>query len=185
MSDWKIYTKTGDKGTTSLIGGTRVPKYDDRIEAYGTVDELNAWVGLIRDQEIDKHSKTILLEIQDRLFTIESLLATDKDARTTNLPVLTERDVLLLENEIDKMNAQLPILTSFILPGGHPFVSYCHLARTVCRRAERLAIKLGEKYEIDPLVIAYLNRLSDYFFVLSRYFSKNFAAIESTWNARL
>jgi len=185
MSKWKIYTKTGDKGSTSLIGGTRVPKYDDRIEAYGTVDELNAWVGLIRDQEIDKHSKAILLEIQDRLFTIESLLATDTESKTVKLPSLSEKDVLVLENEIDKMNQQLPELTSFILPGGHPIVSYCHLGRTVCRRAERLVIKLGEKYKIELLVIAYLNRLSDYLFVLSRYFSNNFSAIESTWNARL
>ncbi|RLD45133.1 MAG: cob(I)yrinic acid a,c-diamide adenosyltransferase [Bacteroidetes bacterium] len=185
MSNWKIYTKTGDKGNTSLIGGTRVPKYDDRIEAYGTVDELNAWIGLIRDQEIDNHSKTILLEIQDRLFTIESLLATDTESKTVKLPSLSKKDVLVLENEIDKMNQQLPELTSFILPGGHPIVSYCHLGRTVCRRSERLVIKLAEKYDIDPLIVTYLNRLSDYLFVLSRYFSKKFGGIESVWNARL
>ena len=185
MSDWKIYTKTGDKGTTSLIGGTRVPKYHERIEAYGTVDELNAWIGLVRDQEIDNHSKKILLEIQDRLFTMESQLATDTDKATANLPLLQEEDVLLLEKEIDKMNSQLPELTHFILPGGHTTVSYCHLARTVCRRAERLVIKLDAKNTIEPLVIVYLNRLSDYLFVLSRYFLQNFGSKESVWKARL
>ena len=185
MSDWKIYTKTGDKGTTSLIGGTRVPKYHERIEAYGTVDELNAWIGLVRDQEIDKRSKKILLEIQDRLFTMESQLATESDNAAENLPLLQEEDVLLLEKEIDKMNSQLPELTSFILPGGHTTVSYCHLARTVCRRAERLVIKLDTKNTIEPLIIVYLNRLSDYLFVLSRYFSQNFGSKESVWKARL
>lgn len=184
MKNWKIYTRTGDKGSTALIGGTRVPKYHDRIEAYGTVDELNAWVGLLRDQEIDGHSKEILLEIQDRLFTIESLLAADPDAGVVKLPLLHEEDITLLEKEIDKMNEQLSELTTFILPGGHPIVSYCHLARTVCRRAERLVIKLSTKYSVEPLVIVYLNRLSDYFFVLSRYFSKNFNSTETAWNAR-
>ena len=185
MKDWKIYTKTGDKGTTALIGGTRVPKYDDRIEAYGTVDELNAWLGLISDQEIDKHSKKTLLEIQDRLFTIESHLATAPDAVAGNLPLLKEEDVLLLENEIDKMNDQLPELSSFILPGGHSIVSYCHLARTVCRRAERLVIKMDTKYSVEPLIIIYLNRLSDYLFVISRYFSQSFGIKERVWKARL
>ena len=185
MSDWKIYTKTGDKGTTSLIGGTRVPKYHDRIEAYGTLDELNAWIGLVRDQDIDKHSEKILLEIQDKLFTIESHLAKDPGGKAVNLPQLHDEDVLLLENEIDKMNDQLPELTNFILPGGHPTVSYCHLARTVCRRAERLVIKLDTKTPVEPLTIIYMNRLSDYLFVLSRYFLQKFGAKETVWKARL
>lgn len=184
MSDWKIYTKTGDKGSTALIGGTRVPKYHERIEAYGTVDELNSWVGLIRDQQIDTNSKHILLEIQDRLFTIESLLATDTEASTVKLPVLQQKDAELLEKEIDRMNTQLPELTKFILPGGHPTVSYCHLARTVCRRAERLIIKLSKSYQIDPMILIYMNRLSDYFFVLSRFFSIKLNAEEIHWSAR-
>ena len=126
----KIYTKTGDKGRTALIGGTRVPKYDSRIEAYGTVDELNSYVGLIRDQNIDNLSKELLLEIQDRLFTLESSLAQDEKSLAHALPGLLAEDVELLEKEIDKMNEQLPELTAFILPGGHPSISYCHVART-------------------------------------------------------
>ena len=184
MSDWKIYTKTGDKGTTSLIGGTRVPKYHDRIEAYGTLDELNAWIGLVRDQEIDKQSKKILLEIQEKLFIIESHLAKDPGGSAVKLPQLQDEDVLLLEKEIDKMNAQLPELTNFILPGGHPTVSYCHLARTVCRRAERLVIKMDVNHVVEPLTIVYLNRLSDYLFVLSRYFLQNLGGKETVWKAR-
>jgi len=185
MSDWKIYTKTGDKGFTSLIGGTRVPKYHDRIEAYGTLDELNAWIGLVRDQEIDRHSEQILLEIQNKLFTIESHLAKDPDGVAVNLPLLQKEDVLLLEKEIDEMNNQLPKLTNFILPGGHTTISYCHLARTVCRRAERLVIKLDTKSTVEPINIIYLNRLSDYLFVLSRYLLQNIGGKESLWKARL
>jgi len=136
MADFKIYTKQGDKGETSLIGGKRVPKYHQRIEAYGTVDELNSFVGLIRDQQIDHHTKSILIEIQDRLFTVESLLATDHETFINRkLPQVSEDDILLLEQEIDKMNEGLPVLTSFILPGGHATVSLCHVARTVCRPA--------------------------------------------------
>lgn len=185
MSNWKIYTKTGDKGSTALIGGTRVPKYHERIEAYGTVDELNSWVGLIRDQQIDTHSKGVLLEIQDRLFTIESLLATDTEAGgKIKLPKIQPKDAEVLEKEIDRMNEQLSELTKFILPGGHPTVSYCHLARTVCRRAERLIIKLNESLPVDPSVLIYMNRLSDYFFVLSRFFSSQLNTPETHWNAR-
>ncbi len=180
----KIYTKTGDKGTTSLIGGTRVPKYHDRIEAYGTVDELNAFVGLLRDQDIDTHSQEILLEIQDRLFTLESMLAADAERHLKSLPGLKEEDIRLLETEIDHMNESLPELTAFTLPGGHPTVSYCHVARTVCRRAERLTIKLNESFPLPPLVITYLNRLSDYLFVLSRKFSRDFGIEESLWKPR-
>lgn len=183
-SDWKIYTKTGDKGTTALIGGTRVPKYDERIEAYGTVDELNSWIGLIRDQNIDKNSIGVLLEIQDRLFSLESLLAKGPNSENINLPVLKEEDILLLEKEIDNMNEELPEITSFILPGGSTVVSYCHLARTVCRRAERLSIKMSEQYPVSQLNIKYLNRLSDYLFVLSRKLSKDMGATETPWRAR-
>ncbi|GMT44242.1 MAG: cobalamin adenosyltransferase [bacterium] len=181
----KIYTKTGDKGRTALIGGTRVPKYDSRIEAYGTVDELNSYVGLIRDQNIDNRSKELLLEIQDRLFTLESSLAQDGKSVAHALPGLLAADVELLEKEIDKMNEQLPELTAFILPGGHPTVSYCHIARTVCRRAERLTIRLNDEFPTDTLNIQYLNRLSDYFFVLARKFSLDLGIPESLWKPRV
>ncbi len=185
-TDFKIYTKTGDKGETSLIGGTRVPKYHDRIEAYGTLDELNSFVGLIRDQEIDEHTRASLIEIQDRLFTAESLLAVDpENPPLRKLPELNESDVVFLENEIDSMNEELPPISSFVLPGGHPVVSYCHIARTVCRRAERIIIKLTEAHKVDILVIKYLNRLSDYLFVLSRKMTKDFNAVETPWKARL
>ena len=182
--EWKIYTKTGDKGTTSLIGGKRVPKYDLRIETYGTVDELNSWIGLIRDQDIDKHYIDVLIEVQDRLFTLESMLATGPGSGNTSLPQLAEEDILLLEREIDSMNAHLPELSTFILPGGNTVVSYCHIARTVCRRAERLSIRMNEEYSVDPLNIKYLNRLSDYLFVLSRKIALDSGAVETPWNAR-
>jgi len=181
----KIYTKTGDKGNTSLIGGTRVPKYDDRIEAYGTIDELNAFIGLIRDHEIDDHSKEILLEIEDRLFTMESILAADSETHLKSLPGLKEEDIILLEKEIDSMNENLPELTSFILPGGHVAVSHCHVARTVCRRAERLVIKLNGSFPVPPVIISYLNRLSDYLFVLARKLSQDFNVEETLWKPRI
>src|SRR5579872_777845 len=141
----KIYTKTGDKGKTSLIGGTRVSKHHIRIEAYGTVDELNSWTGLIRDQDIDTHAKAILSEIQDRLFTIGSSLASDPEKSKMKIPDLKEADVTLLEKEMDTMNEVLPELKTFILPGGHTTVSYCHIARCICRRAERLSTRLSEE----------------------------------------
>lgn len=184
-SEWKIYTKTGDDGTTSLIGGKRVPKYHERIEAYGTVDELLSWVGLIRDQEVDGHTRDTLINIQDRLFTMQSLLANDEEASSRPLPQLVEDDILLLEKEIDKMNETLPDLHSFILPGGHTSVSYCHLARTVCRRTERLCIKLNQSLAVDPLIIKYLNRLSDFLFVLARKFSADLGLIETPWKPRI
>ena len=174
----KIYTKTGDKGTTSLIGGTKVPKSDLRIEAYGTVDELNSWIGLVSDQFNKKSkwtplekTKKILGEIQDRLFTIGSSLACDPEKETKlKIPDLKEEDVTLLEKEIDRMNAKLPEMKSFILPGGHVAVSTAHVARCVCRRAERLCVSLQENNSfIEPLIIQYLNRLSDYLFVLARF----------------
>lgn len=185
MSRYKIYTRTGDKGQTSLIGGTRVPKFHPRIEVYGTIDELNSYIGLIRDQDIDPHFKDILLEIQDRLFTAESIVALDPGAESkVKLPELHDADITLLENEIDRMNEVLPDLTSFILPGGHPTVSYCHIARCVCRRAERHAIRLAQSQPVEEKVIMYLNRLSDYLFVLARRLGKDLNVIETTWKAR-
>ncbi len=180
----KIYTKTGDKGMTSLLGGTRVKKFHERIEAYGTVDELNSYIGLISDQEIEHQYKKKLKEIQDRLFSIESMLASEKKEVLKRLPCIKLSDITLLENEIDKMNESLPKLTAFILPGGHTIVSYCHIARCVCRRAERLVILLSENNEIDELLIKYLNRLSDYLFVLARKISKNLGIEDNIWIAR-
>ena len=186
MDDCKIYTRTGDKGQTSLIGGTRVPKYHDRIEAYGSLDELNSYVGLIKDQEINDHYKIILLEIQDRIFSIESLLAKDpeKDLKQS-LPMIYDKDIELLETEIDKMNEELESLNSFVLPGGHTTVSYCHIARCVCRRAERIIIKLAEAHPVDEKNIKYINRLSDYLFVLARKLGKDLGAKETLWRARI
>jgi cob(I)alamin adenosyltransferase len=184
--EMKIYTRTGDAGKTALIGGTRVAKYHDKIEAYGTVDELNAFVGLIRDHtQTDEESQKMLIEIQDRLFTLESHLAEDKEAIVAKpMPPLHQEDVLQLEQEIDRMNESLPPLANFILPGGHILVSYCHVARTVCRRAERIAVRLNELYPVDELDLRYLNRLSDYFFVLARYLSQHTGATEIPWKAR-
>lgn len=187
-SEMKIYTKTGDKGQTSLIGGTRVPKYHQRIEAYGTLDELNSYLGLIRDQDIDQPTRDILIEIQDRIFTAESLLAADPEKEVKALPSLFEEDIHLLEQHIDEMNSKLPEISTFILPGGHQAVSLCHIARCVCRRAERITIKLVEDQPetlMGETVIKYLNRLSDYLFVLSRKFTKDFNAIETPWKARI
>lgn len=181
----KIYTKTGDKGNTSLIGGKRVPKHNMRIEAYGTVDELISWVGLLRDCEIDKTSKASLAEIQERLMTAASFLATDSLDIMNNLPQLFEEDIEFLEKEIDNMEKNLEPLQAFILPGGHKYVSYCHITRTICRRAERLSIKLSIKDRVNPQVIRYLNRLSDYLFVLSRKLSKDLNAKEIEWKPRL
>jgi len=177
----KIYTKGGDKGETSLLGGTRVPKYHERIEVYGTLDELNSFIGLLRDQNLDAHTGEILLEIQKKIFVSESRLAADKPENLQRLPRLTENDISVLEQEIDKMNEQLPALKSFILPGGHPIVSYCHIARTICRRAERLTIKLNDKFSVEHEIIKYLNRLSDYFFVLARKISGDNNVREVPW----
>jgi cob(I)alamin adenosyltransferase len=181
----KVYTKTGDKGETSLFGGKRVPKDHHRIECYGTVDEVLSWVGLIRDQEIDEKSKETLKEIQDRLFTLGAELAADPDKPKLKKPDLLESDVTFLENEMDRMDAVLEPMTHFILPGGHTTVSYCHLARTVCRRSERLCIALNRVEKIDSLIIQYLNRLSDYLFVLSRFLSKKLDANEIPWKPRM
>lgn len=181
----KIYTKTGDTGKTSLIGGTRVSKHDIRIESYGTVDELNSWIGLIRCQPNEENTTFILAEIQDRLFTIGSSLAADPDKSKMKIPDLHEEDIALLEQQIDKMNENLPEMRSFILPGGNTMVSYAHIARCVCRRAERNVIHLSENNYVNELVIKYLNRLSDYLFVLSRYYSKQLNAEEIPWKARI
>lgn len=181
----RIYTKTGDKGETSLIGGTRLPKHHIRIEAYGNVDELNSWVGLLRDQPIDAHYIKVLLEIQDRLFTIGSLLATDPEKNKMKLPEVHESDITLLEKEIDAMEEKLEPMRSFVLPGGHPVVSYCHVARCVCRRAERSVLKVAENEKVEELIYKYLNRLSDYLFVLSRKLAKDLGAAEAPWVPRV
>lgn len=184
MDNWKIYTKTGDKGQTSLIGGKRVPKYHIRIEAYGTVDELNSFVGLLRDHDIAEHHKEILLRIQECLFIAESLLAKDEDNDSIKLPCLTEKDIIILEEEIDRMNEKLPPLTNFILPGGTKEASYAHVARTICRRAERIVIELSEKMPVPTITIRYLNRLSDYFFVLARKLAHDKGAKDIIWKSK-
>ncbi len=181
----KIYTKTGDKGLTSLIGGTRVPKHHIRIESYGTVDELNSYIGLIACQEIDAHYKDVLKEIQDRLFTIGASLAADPEKSKMKIPDLLEEDITFLEEKIDEMNEALPALKHFVLPGGNTTVSYCHLARCVCRKAERLAVALDESSFVDSKVIVYLNRLSDYLFVLGRMIGKETHAAEIIWVPRV
>jgi cob(I)alamin adenosyltransferase len=181
----KIYTKTGDKGLTSLIGGTRVAKHHLRIESYGTVDELNSYIGLIRDQDITATHKDILKEVQDRLFTIGSSLAADPEKSKMKIPDLHMADIELLENEMDRMDAQLPALRHFILPGGSNVVSFCHIARCVCRRAERLSVKLSEDSFVDEKVIIYLNRLSDYLFTLSRKIGNEQQVTENEWIPRI
>lgn len=181
----KIYTKTGDKGTTSLIGGTRVSKDDIRIEAYGTVDELNSWIGLLRDQKPGKEQEDVLLEVQDRLFSIGSNLASDPERSKMKIPHINEEDIQLLEKNIDRMNEELPEMKSFILPGGDQSQSFCHVARCVCRRAERNTIHLSGESFVDPLIIKYLNRLSDYLFVLARKIGKDRSAVETPWRARV
>jgi cob(I)alamin adenosyltransferase len=181
----KIYTKTGDKGLTSLIGGTRVPKYDLRIESYGTVDELNSYIGMIRDQGISSAQKEVLKEIQDRLFTIGAALASDPEKSRMKIPDLHHSDIELLEKQMDEMNDVLPDLKHFILPGGDQAVSFCHIARCVCRRAERITVHLAEESFVDEKVIIYLNRLSDFLFVLSRMlcFERNLE--ENKWFPRV
>jgi len=183
----KIYTKTGDKGTTSLLGGTRVSKSHDRIEAYGTIDELNSWIGLVADQAKHKRSIKTLREIQDRLFTIGSSLACDPGKETKmKIPDLHESDIELLEKEIDRMNEKLPEMKSFLLPGGHTTISGIHIARCVCRRCERLCIGLQDHQQfVEPLVIKYLNRLSDYLFVLARFIGQRLKVKEIPWKPRI
>jgi len=181
----KIYTKTGDKGLTSLIGGTRVAKYHIRIESYGTVDELNSHIGLIGDQDITAHDKEILKQIQDRLFTIGSSLAADPERSKMIIPDLNMADIELLEREMDSMTEQLPELRHFILPGGSSTISYCHIARCVCRRAERLTVHLAEESPVDEKVNIYLNRLSDYLFTLARKIANENHISENNWIPRV
>jgi cob(I)alamin adenosyltransferase len=186
----KIYTKTGDKGTTSLIGGTKVSKSHLRIEAYGTIDELNSWIGLCNDllsPTLFDKTHIILREVQDRLFTIGSSLATDpaKEIKM-KIPDLKEEDISLLETQMDDMNEVMPDMKNFILPGGHPAVSHLHVARCVCRRAERCCVRLelGNE-EIDPIVLKYINRLSDYLFVLARFTAFQLKVEEIPWKPRM
>lgn len=184
---FKIYTKTGDKGNTSLIGGVRVPKNHIRIESYGTVDELNSYIGMVCDAASDVLITEWLREIQDRLFTIGSALATspDKDVKM-KLPDLHESDVIWLEQKIDEMNESLPEMRSFILPGGHIAASTAHVARCVCRRAERICVGMEQEGEFMPeLIIQYLNRLSDFLFVLSRHIAYKNGAEDIPWRARI
>lgn len=183
----KIYTKTGDKGKTSLIGGTKVSKSHLRIETYGTVDELNSWLGLVSDYIEDAAVKAQIREIQDRLFTVGSSLATDPEKETKmKIPDLHDADVKLLESNIDAMNEVLPEMKFFVLPGGHKAVSHCHIARCVCRRAERLCVNMQEQeMYVEPLVLQYLNRLSDYLFVLARYAGHQLNAEEIPWRPRV
>jgi cob(I)alamin adenosyltransferase len=181
----KIYTKTGDQGMTSLFGGKRVSKADLRIDTYGTVDELNSWVGVLRDQEVNTLRKPIFLGIQDRLFTIGSMLATEPGNTRVKIPSLSEEDIVFLEDQIDAMEMGLPPMKSFVLPGGHQSVSIGHVARTVCRRAERLVIALDSSEPVEPLIIKYLNRLSDYLFVLTRQMTRELGVEESPWKPRM
>ncbi len=179
----KIYTKGGDKGTTMLFGGGRVPKHHIRIEAYGTVDELNSFVGLLRDQDIKASHKTFLKKTQEDLFTLGSILSANPEKKNVKPPKWRAAAVRGLERRIDKMQASLPALSSFILPGGHTIVSYCHLARCVCRRCERLCVHLDELESVPPYVLTFLNRLSDYLFVLSRALAQDLGAAEICWKA--
>ena len=180
----KIYTKTGDKGLTSLIGGTRLPKQHIRIEAYGTVDELNSHIGLLRDVVENKEKKELLVSIQDRLFTMGSHLAADPEKNKMKLPDLFEEDIIVLEKAIDEMNEKLPEMKSFVLPGGHVHVSYCHIARCVCRRAERAVLRLAENEKVEEIHYKYLNRLSDYLFMLCRWLSHELNAEEIPWKPK-
>lgn len=180
----KIYTRTGDKGITSLIGGKKVSKSAARIESYGDVDELNAHIGLLGDLDLNSGRREVLREIQDRLFTIGANLALAPEKNSNRIPDLLEEDILLLENQIDEMQERIKPLKSFILPGGHQYVSFGHLARTVCRRAERAVVRLSETEPVDEIIIRYLNRLSDYLFVMTRVMSAELGAEEICWVPR-
>ncbi len=178
----KIYTKTGDEGFTSLYGGKRVTKNHARIEAYGTIDELNAFVGLLRDQDIAKAHKVFLLAIQTELFSVGAIMATPNDnQKRLNIQKVDPKSIEALELEIDTLDEELPKMTHFVLPGGHPIVSYCHVARTICRRSERLAYELNHFEPLDAEVLKYLNRLSDYFFVLARKLTLELSVEEVKW----
>lgn len=180
----KIYTKTGDTGETSLFGGTRVSKAEDRIEAYGTVDELNSYIGWLRDQEVNASRNQLLEHIQNCLFSIGADLATAPKKNAAKIPYIDSSDIILLEEAIDQMELRLEPLKNFILPGGHPAVSFCHIARCVCRRSERAVIRLHQQEEVNVLIIQYLNRLSDYLFVLSRMMAKELNVAEIIWSSK-
>jgi cob(I)alamin adenosyltransferase len=180
----KVYTKTGDAGTTALLGGTRVAKNHLRLEAYGSLDELNSWIGLLRDLDKNEERRNFLYTIQDRLFTIGSHLATAPGKNIRHLPQYSEEDTANLEEAIDQLEKKLPALKNFILPGGHPTVSQAHIARCVCRRAERLVVHLHEHEPLDSVILSYLNRLSDYLFVYARAIGQELGAEEVSWQPR-
>jgi cob(I)alamin adenosyltransferase len=184
----KIYTKTGDTGQTSLYGGTRVSKAHLRIESYGTLDELNSYIGLLKDQLISSNLKDILLDIQDKLFIAGAILATPPEKELLkngtsrlNIQRIEEKEIEILENHIDNLEKDLPQMTHFILPGGHTTVSFCHIARCICRRAERIVVLLNENEAIDPVIMIYLNRLSDLLFVMARKLTSDLAVEEIKW----
>ncbi len=181
----KVYTRSGDKGQTSLIGGKKVAKYHDRIEAYGTVDELMSYIGLICDHNINGKDKQVLLTIQNKLMICASLLASEDEETSSQLPQINNNDIEYLEKSIDEMEKHLPVLKSFILPGGHILSSYCHIARNVCRRAERRIVHLSDYHNVNPSIIKYINRLSDFLFVLSRKLLKDFKVKENLWTPNL
>lgn len=182
----KIYTRKGDDGTTGLLGGVRVAKHHARIEAYGNVDELNSYMGLLRDLLVSSQHEALLLSIQDRLFTIGSHLAVDPSHEgKMKLPALTSEDVRSLEEAMDALDEVLPPMTNFVLPGGHVAVSHCHVARCICRRAERSIVFLHEQERVEPLILEYINRLSDYLFTLSRAVAMECGAIETPWIPRV
>ena len=188
MSKYKLYTKTGDDGTTGLFSGKRVSKHHVRIKAYGTVDELNAWIGLIRNDKIAAETNSFLIKIQNELMVIASQLADDTSEKTPKLsgkivPIAFE-NVTEIESEIDKINNELPELKNFIIPGGHVLISYTHLARCTCRRAERFITELKGEEEVSNVIIAYINRLSDYLFILARKLSEDFDVEEIKWIAK-
>ena len=187
----KIYTKTGDTGETSLFGGERVLKSHLRVEAYGSLDELNSFIGLLRDSIENEHHRSNLLMIQEDLFVMGSHLATPPEKKTLKsgkdrlkIENVNNEHIQILEKEMDSMNEDLPEMTHFILPGGHVIVSYCHIARNICRRAERKSVNLNEISEVEPLILIYLNRLSDYLFVLARKLAKELQVTEIKWNAK-
>jgi cob(I)alamin adenosyltransferase len=180
----KVYTKNGDDGTTGLLGGTRVPKHHLRIEAYGTVDELNSWMGMLKDQQAAANFGDFIKHIQDSLFTLGSNLASDPETNRMVLPQVSEADVIALEKSIDEMETQLPALKNFVLPGGHPANSTAHVARCVCRRAERLVVHLHELVPVPAVTLQYLNRLSDWLFVFSRMMTHLTASQEIAWTPR-
>ena len=177
----KVYTKKGDKGKTQLLGGSMVDKDHAKLECYGTIDELNSFIGNVYDQELNSFHKEILLKIQNQLFNLGSIISFDGEKNKIKLPNIKIENIKMLEKAIDKMEENLPKLKSFILPSGHPTASKCHIARTVCRRAERNLVTLSKTTKIDMLHLQYLNRLSDYLFILSRAILKDNGDTEIEW----